>query len=105
MLVWIGSVLALVTSAVLGIQQLDQTGLVMIICATVTYLVGVQLPTVSINVPLNNEIQTLDVDTMNAAERKAAREEFEPRWNQWNMTRTVLSILVSTLLIVLLLRI
>ena len=41
--VWLGSVVALVTSAVLGIGQLDGVGRLLIILATLTYLLGVQL--------------------------------------------------------------
>ena len=52
MLVWIGSVVALVTSTVLGIAQLDGTGRLLMIFAALVYLLGVQLPTFAINVPL-----------------------------------------------------
>jgi len=105
MLVWIGSVVALVTSVVLGIKQLDGTALVILICSAGTYLFGVQLPTVSINVPLNNKLQTLDVDAMTEVARKTAREEFEPRWNRWNSIRTAASSLTTILLIILLFKI
>ena len=64
MLVWVGSVVALVTSAVLGIGQSDGAGRLLIIFAALAYLFGVQLPTVTINVPLNNKLHTLDVDCM-----------------------------------------
>ena len=72
-LVWVGSVVALVTSAVLGIGQLDGAGRLLIIFAALAYLLGVQLPTVTINVPLNNQLQTLDVDAMNETSQNAAR--------------------------------
>ena len=49
-LVWVGSVVALVTSAVLGIGQLDGAGRLLIIFAALAYLLGVQLPTFTINV-------------------------------------------------------
>ena len=104
MLVWLGSVVALVTSIVLGIGQLDGTGRLLIISAALIYLLGVQLPTFTINVPLNNKLQTLDVDAMDEATRKAAREDFEPRWILWNSIRTALASLASALLITLLIR-
>ena len=102
MLVWVGSVVVLITSAVLGLGQLDGTGRLLIILATLVYLLGVQLPTVTINIPLNNKLQTLDVDAMNETAQKAARDDFEPRWNRWNSIRTVLASLASALLIILL---
>ena len=104
MLVWVGSVVVLIISVVLGIGQLDGGGRLLIIFATIAYLLGVQLPTITINIPLNNKLQTLDVDTINETQQKAARENFETRWNRWNSIRTVLSSLASALLIVLLFR-
>ena len=101
-LVWVGSVLALVAAAVLGVGQLDGVHRLTIIIATLAYVVGVQLPTVTINVPLNNRLQSVNVDTMNEDARRAARSDFEPRWNRWNTIRTVVASLVSALLVILL---
>ena len=103
-LVWVGSVVVLVTSAVLGIGQLDGAGHLLIIFASLAYIFGVQLPTFTINVPLNNKLQTLDVDNMNETTYKAARIDFEPRWNLWNSIRTPFACLTSALLIILLFR-
>ena len=104
MLVWVGSVVALVTSAVLGIGQLDGAARLLIIFAALAYLVGVQLPTVTTNIPLNNRLQTLDVDAMNETTHEAARKDFEPRWNRWNSIRTAFASLASALLMILLFR-
>jgi uncharacterized membrane protein len=101
-LVWVGSVVALVTSAVFGIGQLDGVGRLLIILAALAYLLGVQLPTITINIPLNNKLQTLDVDAINEATQKTARKAFEPRWNRWNSIRAALASLASALLIILL---
>lgn len=104
LLVWIGSALALVAATVLGFGagQLDGAGRLLIILAALVYLLGVQLPTISINVPLNIKLQSLDVDAIDAPSRRLARNEFEPRWNRWNSIRTVLASLTSALLLVLL---
>lgn len=101
MLVWIGSAIALVTAAVLGIGRLAGIDLLLLLAATLAYLFGVQLPTIVINIPLNNKLQTVDVDAANAATREAARKAFEPRWIQWNAFRTVFASVVSVLLIIL----
>ena len=74
------------------------------IFTVIAYLLFVQLPTFTINVPLNNKLQTLNVDDMDETNLKTARMDFEPRWLRWNSIRTAVSILVSTLLIILLLR-
>jgi uncharacterized membrane protein len=104
MLVWIGSVVALVASAVLGVGRLDGAGRLLTIVATLIYIFGVHLPTITKNIPLNNRLQTLNVDTMDETTQKTARQDFEPRWNQWNLIRTAFASLVSVLLIILLFR-
>lgn len=103
-LVWVGSIVALVTSAVLSIGQLDGVERLLMLFAVLTYLLIVQLPTFTINVPLNNKLQTLDVDDMDEIALKANRTDFEARWVLWNLIRTIISILVSASLMILLLR-
>jgi uncharacterized membrane protein len=104
LLVWVGSVVALLASVVLGFGRLDGTGRVLVIAAGLVYLLGVQLPTVAINVPLNNAVQALDIDGMDDTAVEKARQDFEPRWVYWNVVRTVLASLVLVLLLILLLR-
>jgi uncharacterized membrane protein len=102
MLVWMGSALTLLIATVIGFRQLDLVGKSVLITATLLYMFGVQLPTIAINVPLNNQLQTLDVDAMNETTLKTARRAFEPRWNRWNTIRTAIGSLVTSLLIILL---
>lgn len=104
LLVWMGSVVALLTSAALGIGQLNGTERLLLIAAVLVYLLGVQLPTVTINIPLNNTVQSLEIDGLDETSLAAARQDFESRWRYWNSLRTVLAGLASLLLIVLLLR-
>lgn len=100
--VWLGSVITLMLAAVFGFEYLNVTGRWLLIFTTLVYLLGVQLPTFTINIPLNNRLQPLDVDAMDEPAQKAVRMEFEARWNRWNTIRTVFSCLVSALLMVLL---
>ena len=102
--VWVGSVVVLMVSAVLGFGQLDASGRLLIIGATALYVLGVQVPTLTINVPLNNRLQTLDVDAMTDTSHRDARADFEPRWTRWNSIRTALASVASALLMILLLR-
>ena len=103
-LVWIGSVVTLVASLVLGMGQLDGVGRLLIIFGALAYILGVQLPTATINIPLNKKLQTLDVDALDKTEQEAARKDFEPRWNRWNSIRASFASLTSALLMILLLR-
>ena len=104
LLVWMGSVVALLASAALGFGQLDATGRLLMIVAVLGYLLGVQVPTGTINVPLNNRVQALEIDVMDETALQVARQDFESRWNRWNSIRTVLAGLVCVLLLILLLR-
>ena len=101
-LVWVGSAIAVIVSAVLGFWRLQGLDFFLLVLATLAYIFGVQLLTIVIHLPLNNRLQTLGVDTMNEADLKIARSEFEPRWNKSNLIRTVISSCVSVLLIILL---
>ena len=57
------------------------------------------------NVPLNNQLQRLVGDALDAEQRSSARQAFEPRWNRWNRIRTALAgvsaALMTTLLAIL----
>ena len=99
MLIWVGSILVLIVTAVLGFSQLDGVDILLLMAAAGIYFFGVQLPTILINVPLNNKLQTVDVEAFDEAEAKQARQNFEPRWNRSNAIRTVLASITTLLLI------
>lgn len=99
--VWLGSILTLVTVALMGMFQLDGVNRLLIGLAAAIYLLGVQLPTFTINVPLNNQLQMQKLDTMTDLALREARINFEPRWMRWNAFRTVFATLTSGLLIIL----
>ena len=60
------------------------------------------MPTIAVNVPLNNGLQALQIEAMDPMARRLARADFEARWNRWNAVRTVLACATSGLLIILL---
>ncbi|MEM9057974.1 MAG: DUF1772 domain-containing protein [Pseudomonadota bacterium] len=102
-LVWLGSVVALVLSAVIGAMRLDGVAQAVVVLTALVYVTGVQVPTFRISVPLNNALQRLSVDTMDDDALAAARRAFESRWVRWNALRTVVASLVSTALLLVLL--
>ncbi|MDV3349255.1 DUF1772 domain-containing protein [Leptothoe sp. LEGE 181152] len=99
---WVGSIVALLVAAGLGIGQLDGMQRMLLLVTPLLYILGVQLPTFTINVPLNNKLQMLQIDAMEGTALRTARLHFEPRWNQWNVSRTLLASLTSILLMVVL---
>jgi uncharacterized membrane protein len=106
--IWLGSVVALVVAAILGIgsfagaatTELDRW---LLFVATLVYLLGVQAPTILVNVPLNNGLQSLMVDSMDDVATVEARGAFEARWNRWNVIRTVAASTTTALLLITLL--
>lgn len=104
MLVWVGSILTLVISSFLGLWRLDGVDRLLLISAAAIYILGVQLPTVTVNVPLNNRLHAQDLDAATQSVLHEARSEFEVHWIRWNAIRTVFATLTSALLLVLLLR-
>lgn len=104
MLVWVGSVFAIAAAVVMSFWQLAGSDLLLLILAAAIYLLGVQWPTATINVQLNNRLQGLDLDLATAVALAEARMQFESRWIRWNLVRTLLATLTSVLLVLLLLR-
>ena len=99
-IVWLGSVVSLMAAAVMGFSQLDGIARGLLVTAAALYLVGVQLPTMRGNVPLNNHLQTLDLETMDEAALAKARQAFEPAWNRLNVFRTMICVVAAVLLVI-----
>lgn len=97
---WLGSVVSLIAVAIMAFGQLDGLAQGLLIVAAALYLLGVQVPTMRGNVPLNNQLQTLDLTTLGEPELAEARQAFEQPWNRLNFFRTCICIVVSILLIV-----
>ena len=99
-LVWGGSIVAVVAAAVLAVTQANGLIRVYVLAAAGVYLLGVQVLTFVNNIPLNNQLQAADLDAMSEQELAAARANFEPNWNRWNLLRTVFACLASVLFLV-----
>ena len=104
LLVWIGSAIAVIVCAIYGLGKLHGIDFFLLLLVTVAYLIGVQLSTIVIHLPLNNKLKEIDVENMSKEGLKAARVGFELRWNRSNEIRTVIACCVSFLLIILALR-
>lgn len=101
-LVWGGSALLLVVTLFLGLGELSPALWTTLLAATSLYYIGVQIPTVTINVPLNNALQKIDVEKSTGETIRNARRMFEDRWNRWNRRRTLVAAAVTAALLLLL---
>ena len=102
-LVWAGSILSTITTLVLGAMGLTGSQLYLLSGASALYLLGIQFPTFRFNIPLNNMLQTYEIDAMDESEAANARADFETPWNRWNRFRTVNAVVSVSLLLLLLL--
>ena len=105
MLIWIGSILSVISTIVFSIFNINADYSIFIIVTGFFYLIGVQGLTISIHIPLNNNIQKIDVDKEDELKQKEVRKEFEIKWNYYNRIRTVVAFTVTTLLMLILLNI
>ncbi|MDH3223536.1 MAG: DUF1772 domain-containing protein [Gemmatimonadota bacterium] len=90
-LIWLGSGLTLVGGFALAATKGVFPELFLIGAAILVHGVGIQLPTLRINIPLNNRLQALDLDAMDEEACRLARGQFESLWNRWNRVRTILA--------------
>ena len=102
-LVWGGSILSVIATSALGIMNLDGAQVYLLAAASVLYLVGVQVPTFRFNIPLNNSLQNMNLEELEANEAATFRVHFETSWNRWNRIRTVNAIFAVSMLLLLLL--
>lgn len=104
MVVWLGSAVVMLATTAVGFWRLEGLDRILLIVTCVIYIFGVHVPTVTINIPLNNHLQSQDLDTMSESAIVETTAQFEARWLRWNTIRTVVAILSTVLLLVLLIR-
>ena len=104
-IIWLGSAIAVVVLAALSGWQLSGIDRILAISAAGIYLVGVQLPTATINIPLNNRLQNEDLESLPESELADLRKDFETPWLFWNWIRTFVATITTITMIVLCLRI
>ena len=85
---FVGGPLLLAAALVVHLDD-DATTLGLIVAALVLAVATVAI-TVSVHLPLNKEIQ--EVDVASGADPGAARARFEARWVRFNVVRTVTSV-------------
>lgn len=95
MIVWLGSVVAVIAAVALGWSQTSGGTRALLLSGALFYLLGLQLPTATMNIPLNNRVQAIDPASMSAEELAEARAWFEAPWNRWNAIRTFLGVLAT----------
>ena len=71
----------------------------LILSATILYMLGVMVVTIFGNVPMNNTLEVLQIESMSLEQMSSFRLGFESKWNNLNMIRTICSSFSFVLLI------
>lgn len=89
-LIFFGSLILLATNTI----QQYQNGLTfwLMLAATLTYLIGTFGITAFGNVPLNNTLDALNLNDLNAGQISQFRLKYELKWNQLHTIRTVFAV-------------
>jgi len=93
---------ALVTLPIATFQQYhhNQTAFLLLLMASLFYIIGVFVITSAFNVPLNDKLDLLDLTKTSDVSIKQMRDSFERPWNNWNTIRTFSSVISTTLVII-----
>ncbi len=102
MFIWLGSVVAIMATTILGFQNLVTSQNNLLWLASAFYLIGVQLTTARINIPLNNELQNMNLFTLEESELAMFRLKFDTQWNRWNRFRSFNAIISVSIMLYLL---
>ncbi len=78
----------------------DQAQSWLIISATILYILGIMAVTIAGNIPLNNSLESLQIESMSIEQMETFRSGFENKWNALNLIRTVCSAVSFLLLII-----
>lgn len=105
MLIWIGSAVVMLTVIVWGHWRLEGFDQAYLLVAGTVFIIGVHVPTMTINVPFNNYLQSQDLAGSSNSELRLLAKSFEARWIRWNMIRMISATATTVLLLLLLARI
>ena len=93
-LIWLGSIMSVFSTIIISIFSLGILEAWLIIFTSVVYLLGVQVITITIHLPLNRRIQNIDINSTNSQTLSNERKNFETKWNYFNNIRTGIALFV-----------
>ena len=100
MLTWIGSIVSVLSLILISITYVGLSETWLIVLVALIYLIGVQGITIVIHLPLNNQIQKLNLEKLKDENLRNERLNFENKWNFFNNIRTTIAFFVSLTLLI-----
>jgi len=95
MLTWIGSIVSVLSLILISITYVGLSETWLIVLVALLYLLGVQGITILIHLPLNKQIQKLNLEKLKDENLRNERLNFENKWNFFNNIRTTIAFFVS----------
>jgi len=100
MLIWVGSIVSVLSLILISIAYVGLSETWLIVLVAMIYLLGVQGITILIHLPLNNQIQKLNLEKLKDENLRNERLNFENKWNFFNNIRTTIAFFVSLTLLI-----
>jgi len=100
MVIWVGSTVSVLSLILISIAYVGLSETWLIVLVALIYLLGVQGITILIHLPLNNQIQKLNLEKLKDENLKNERLNFETKWNFFNNIRTTIAFFVSLTLLI-----
>ena len=100
MLIWVGSIVSVLSLLLISIAYVGLSETWLIVLVALIYLLGVQGITILIHLPLNNQIQKLNLEKLKDENLRDERLNFENKWNFFNNIRTTIAFFVSLTLLI-----
>ena len=100
MVIWVGSIVSVLSLILISIVYVGLSETWLIVLVALIYLLGVQGITILIHLPLNNQIQKLNLEEIKDENLKNERLNFETKWNFFNNIRTTIAFFVSLTLLI-----
>ena len=100
MVIWVGSIVSVLSLILISIAYVGLSETWLIVLVALIYLLGVQGITILIHLPLNNQIQKLNLEKLKDENLKNERLNFETKWNFFNNIRTTIAFFVSLTLLI-----
>lgn len=97
-MVFFGSLITLFLSSILHYSYKPMFWFM--VASVVIYLIGTFGVTAFKNVPLNNELDVLNIKELSVSELKNFRNYYESKWNQYHTIRTIANMVSFILLVI-----
>ena len=101
-LIWLGSIISVLSTIIVSIFYLGILEAWLIVFTSVVYLLGVQVITITIHLPLNRHIQKININSTNPQTLSDERKNFETKWNYFNNIRTGIAVFVVLIFLLIL---